>query len=179
MASTPSTLGVVEDHYVAYHDERVGWFRHKSVEHTITYLDWTIDGRPLRELVRYVDGSVPREVSVLQNDWSALGVGRSLLNSLLGLPARGGFDVAMPDGRIALLFCPTCFDLCCATLTTEVEISDSYVEWRDIAWQVGYDPLDLTDSEFDPPTLTFDRAQYEAELNRLLNLERARLSGRA
>lgn len=177
MASTPSTLGVVEDHYVAHHDERVGWFRHKSVQHTITYLDWTIDGRPLRELVRYVDGSVPREVTVLQNDWSGLGVGRSLLNSLLGLPARGGFDVALPDGRIALLFCPTCFDLCCATLTTEVEISDSYVEWRDIAWQVGYDPLNLTDSEFDPPTLTFDRAQYEAELNRLLNLERARLSG--
>jgi hypothetical protein len=177
MASTPSTLGVVEDHYVAYDDERVGWFRHKSVEHTITYLDWTIDGRPLRELVRYVDGSAPREVTVLQNDWSAIGVGRSLLKSLLGLPVGGGFDVVMPDGRIALLFCPTCFDLDCGTLTAEVEFSDTFVLRRDIAWQVGYDPLDLTDSEFDPPTLTFDRAQYEAELKRLLNLERARLSG--
>jgi hypothetical protein len=175
MASITSTLGVVEDQYVAYDHERVGWFRHKPVVRTITYLDWTIDGRPLREHVRYVDGSVPREVTVLQNDWSALGVGRSLLKSLLGLPARGGFDVAMPDGRIALLFCPTCFDLDCGTLTAEVAFSDRFVEWRNVAWQVAYEPLDLTDSEFDPPTLTFDRAQYEAELKRLLNLERARL----
>lgn len=175
MASTPSTLGVVEDQYVTYEEERVGWFRHKPVERTITFLDWMIDGRPLREHVRSGDGSVPGEVTVLQNDRSALGVGRSLLQSLLGLPARGAFDVAMPDGRIALLFCPTCFDLDCATLTAEVEFSDRCVKWRDIAWQVGYDPLDLTDSEFDPPSLTFNRVQYEAELKRLLDLERARL----
>ena len=36
-----------------------------------------------------------------------------------------------------------------------------------------HEPLDLTDSEFDPLTLVFDRAQYEAELQRLLDLEQA------
>lgn len=175
MPSEPSILGVVEDDYIAYHEERAGWFRRRSVERTITYLDWTIDGEPLREILRYVDGRVPSEVTVLQNSEVSVGVSRVMLKSLLGLAGGGGpeFTIAMPDGRIALLVCPTCFDLCCATLTAEVEFSDAQVTWREIAWQVGYEPLDLTNSEFEPPTLTFSRAQYGAELMRLLDLERA------
>lgn len=173
MTAPVSQLAVTENRCTLVEDQRVGWLRHRGVERTTTFLDWTIDGRPLREHVPFVDGRVPDEATVLQNERTASGVGRASLITLLDLPGRSEFDVRMPDGRVALLFCRTCFDLSCATLTAEVvATSDGTVEWRDVAWQVGYEPLDLGGSEFDPPTFVFDAAQYRALLRRLLVEER-------
>ena len=176
MTEAVSTLGVVEDSYVVSDEERVGWFRRRQVDRTVRYLDWTVDGRPLRDHLTYVDSTSPGEVTVLQNDWAASGVGRQLVKALLGKESSSRYDVVMPDGRVALLFCSYCFDLDCATLTAEIVFADDFVEWRDVGWQVGYEPLELSDSEFDPPTFRFDRVQYFAELERLFGLEMSRVS---
>ncbi|CAN5270826.1 hypothetical protein BH09ACT10_BH09ACT10_18240 [soil metagenome] len=179
MDETISTIGVVEDSYVVSDEERAGWFRRRQVDRTITYLDWAINGLPLREHLKYVDGSSPGEVTVLQNDWAAPGVGRQLIETLLGKESSSNYDVAMPDRRVAVLFCAYCFDLDCATVTAVIVFSNDVVEWRDVGWQVSYESLDLSDGEFDPPTFRFDRAQYVAELERLLELELSRVSEEA
>ena len=168
MSDEIAVLGVVENTYVVSDDERTGWFRRRAVERTITFLDWTIDGRPLRELVADVDGRVPSEVTVLQNRGAAPGVGRDVLRLLLGRSVGDEFSIVMPDGRAPILLCSMCFDLECATLTAEVVWHDDRAEWRDVAWQVARDDLHLEDSDFEPTTIVFDRAQYESLIHGLL-----------
>lgn len=72
---------------------------------------------------------------------------------------------AFEDGRVCLLQCP-CGDLDCGALTTEVVISDQTVEWRDIGWQVTYEPF----ADFNEilHTATFDRQAYTSLIDQLL-----------
>ena len=60
------------------------------------------------------------------------------------------------------------FDLNCRALTAELVVSGTTVEWRAIAWQVDYEPLDLEEQEQPVITLPFDRRQYEAVVRPLL-----------
>lgn len=72
---------------------------------------------------------------------------------------------AYEDGRVCLLQCP-CGDLDCGALTTQVEFSDQTVEWKDIGWQVTYEPfVGYNDSM---RTATFDRAEYISLIDELL-----------
>jgi hypothetical protein len=74
----------------------------------------------------------------------------------------------MSDGRVPLLVCSTDFDLNCRALTAELVVSGTLVEWRDIAWQVDYEPLDLAEQEQVVVSLMFDRRQYDAVVRPLL-----------
>lgn len=72
---------------------------------------------------------------------------------------------AYEDGRVCLLQCP-CGDLDCAALTAQVVISDRTVEWKDIGWQVTYEPF--MDYNETLRSATFDRAEYIALIDELL-----------
>lgn len=74
----------------------------------------------------------------------------------------------MSDGRVPLLVCGADFDLNCRALTAELVVAGNLVEWRDIAWQVDYEPLDLKEQEQPVITLAFDRRQYDAVVRPLL-----------
>ena len=89
------------------------------------------------------------------------------LRATLGEPVERDWTI-MSDGRVPLLVCGTDFDLNCRALTAELVVSGTTVEWRAIAWQVDYEPLDLEEQEQPVITLTFDRRQYEAVVRPLL-----------
>lgn len=143
------------------------WFRDRTVIHRVEFLDWTVDGTALRELVRWPDGE-PQEVTALQNVETAPDLQRQSVNALLGGPEVAGLWTRMPDGRVPLLFCVACYDLDCQTLTAELMIGPEVVEWREIGWQVGYEPFDIRQQEPSPFTVSFARPQYEAVLRELL-----------
>ena len=47
-------------------------------------------------------------------------------------------------------------------------MADAAVEWRDLGWQVDYEPYDTETDAVNPPrTFRFDRAQYESVLRPL------------
>ena len=50
----------------------------------------------------------------------------------------------------------------------ELVVSGNAVEWRDIPWQVDYEPLDLGEQEQPVITLTFDRRHYDDFVRSLL-----------
>lgn len=151
---------------------------------TAPALEWTIDDVPLREVVSD-HGSIPvltrgvgpghRRESLLRlrGDRTDLPTfeprfERSWFDRLFGL--RGipyaPYGPAFEDGRVVLLEC-ACGDLDCPTLSTEVVVADEHVEWRDVGWQVTYEPFNgPTGALF---TARFDRAQYLAVVDELLS----------
>ena len=126
------------------------------------FLDWTIDGVALRELV-----PTQEQTPLFLDDdrWRESAV--ETLSRLLGsLP--GHFD----DGRVALLMCPLCGDLGCGAYSVEVVRDDESVEWRAFGWQVDYEPYD-PDQDFRFREARFDRTAYETLLGDLLSNYRA------
>lgn len=117
------------------------------------YLDYTINGRPLRTIVSAGDhigvfGWLPRE--------SETAFARALL-----LLERS----ELPSGRVPLYICPECADLGCQALSARVvETADHYV-WSDLAWEASYDQGPATDLLAAGP-FSFDKAAYRAALDR-------------
>lgn len=80
---------------------------------------------------------------------------------------------AFEDGRVGLLYC-YCGDLDCGALSTRVEVTAETINWRDIGWQVTYEPYtpyDEVQQWLGDRDLTFDRAPYESLINRLLEAD--------
>lgn len=163
-----SLLGTSSDVVAAPVAERVGWFRKKFVGREFGYLEWTIDGVPLREIVAWPNGDVASEVTPVQSGYAMREYEADYLRAVLGQPTAREWTV-MPDGRVPLLVCPIDFDLDCRALTAKIVHDDSKVEWRDIAWQVGYEPLDLSEQEMPVVTLAFDSKQYDVVVRALLD----------
>ena len=156
-----SVLGTAADVVVQHVDEKVGWFRRKFVPRGFPYLEWTVDGVPLRQIVAWPTGEVAGEVTPIQNEYAMREYEADYLRAILGEPVERDWTI-MSDGRVPLLVCGTDFDLNCRALTAELVVSGTTVEWRAIAWQVDYEPLDLEEQEQPVITLTFDRRQYDA-----------------
>lgn len=70
---------------------------------------------------------------------------------------------AFEDGRVCLLECQ-CGDLDCGALTTEILISDATVEWKNVGWQVTYEPF-----------TGFNDALHSATFHREAPMHRARV----
>ena len=104
----------------------------------------------------------------IENEYAAREYQADYLRAILGEPVEREWTI-MSDGRVPLLVCSTDFDLNCRALTAELLVSRALVEWRDIAWQVDYEPLDLAEQEQPVVSLTFDRRHYEAVVRPLLN----------
>jgi hypothetical protein len=147
---------------------RSGRFRPKAWTESRAFQDWVVDGVALRQLVAQRSGcpegaELPSEHPPLRSDdlWPQLAVIN--LRSLLG-EIRG----ELPDGRVALLYCPECADIRCGALTADFVLHADMVEWRDVGWQVEEDFDVLNDGFATPLTLRFSRAPYAGLLRRLL-----------
>lgn len=154
-----------------YSEIRFKWFRGQTTVHRIEFLDWMIDGIPLRALFRGENGELPGEVTTVQNAAVNREFGSHVLRVLAGERLHAECSARMPDGRIPLLLCQVCYDLNCPTLTADVHIGAETVQWCDIGWQVAYEPFDPTEQARPPAAFEFDRAHYEALLADLLSTD--------
>ena len=134
----------------------------------LRFLDWTIDGTPLRDRLAFPDGTPCRDITFITADSEGDPYLIESLRALL-LENESGFDpwVQFTDGRAGLLFCEQCGDLACGAVSADVWMSDTTVEWRDIAYQSGTTEEIGTD-EVSAFTVRFDRAQYEATVRALM-----------
>lgn len=164
----PSLLGTTPDVVAAPVEEKVGWFRKKSVNREFGYLEWTIDGVPLRRVVAWPNGELAGEVTPIQNGYALREYEADYLRGILGEPVTRDWTL-MPDGRVPLLVCPIDFDLGCRALTAEVVHDEHRVEWRDVAWQSEDEPLDLAEQEMPVVTLAFERHEYDDVVRALLD----------
>lgn len=144
--------------------EVFGMVRRRERLHQIEYLDFTIDGTPLRTLVTQLpDTACPvEEMTRLSDEQPDEAVEQ--LRRLLGEVASD-----FENGRVALLVCMVCGDLGCRALSASLTATEECVEWRDLGWQVDYEPFDGTEADFTPPlTFRFDRSAYTSTLRGLL-----------
>jgi len=167
MSRRTSLLGARTDVVSTVVEEGVGWFRTKPVSRELHYLEWTIDGVPLRQVVAWPEGQVASEVTPIQNASADRMYEADYLRAVLGEPVARDWTV-MPDGRVPLLVCSADFDLGCRALTAEVAVDGDRVEWRDLAWQCDDEPLDLAGQGMPIITVAFERKQYDDVVRPLL-----------
>lgn len=130
-----------------------GLFRRREHKEGSAFEDWTVDGVPLRRLVKGL-GELQQEATCLTNGSNEA---VTQIDRLLG-DRPSDFD----DCRVALLVCPIDWDLHCGAITATLVIGDDTIEWRDIGWQNG---LEQTIETAEPNvSITFERASYEAVL---------------
>lgn len=115
------------------------------------FLDFTIDGRSLRELV-----DEPALVTPLSRPW--LEEVPAAVERLLGRRETEG----LAAGRVGLLLCGLDGDIACGAVTVRVQVSDGHVGWTDWLWESDQDALPV---ERQPGPLLFDRKAYEAQLS--------------
>ena len=133
----------------------------RESKHQIEFLDFFVDGQPLRELLRIpVEMAKPeQETTALRDDWPRAAVEQ--LDRLMSF-IPGDFS----DGRVSLLICPVCGDQACGAMTMDLTTTADAVTWCRFGWQDG-----ITDEPqpwlFEDQTFTFDRTQYERLLNSL------------
>ncbi|BFM23794.1 hypothetical protein [Microbacterium sp. che218] len=138
----------------------------------VRFLDWTIDGRPLRDRLTSSDGRACEDITLLADHSSGDQYAIESLRALLSEDTPGmDSSLRFSDGRTGLLFCPTCGGLDCGAVTAEVRVTESTVEWRDVAYQDGSTGDVLPDAP--AFTLRFDRVQYETTVRALLTKWRA------
>lgn len=155
-------------------------------EERLAFLDWTIDGVPLRKT--FGDGEEDTNSTLLYEDADPTDRLENLrrlrefdtppptfepryhrtwfdrLVRLRGTPIAP-WGTAFSDGRVCLLYC-FCGDLDCPTLSTQVVTHADKVEWREIGWQVTYEPFESNQSEL--VNAVFERKAYETLIDNLL-----------
>ena len=138
----------------------------KRQERVLTFLDFTIDGVPLRNLAT---GrlNAPHRVQEMTRLCELAPWTETAADGLLRLLQRDGPD--FDDGRVALLVCPIDADLGCRALSATIVWSTATVEWRDLGWQVSYEPFLNQEDAFQPAlSFRFERSAYVALLGALL-----------
>ena len=133
----PSLLGLAE--VDTTREVRAGFLGRRTQLQTYTFADWTVDGVPLRDLVRLQGGGRHPTVLGPPSDVTYLVEGSDeavpQIERLLGhAPAD------FPDGRVALLVCAFDWDLGCGALSAQVEVTPEIVLWRNLGWQADHDP---------------------------------------
>lgn len=175
MPSSPasvSELGTRWSESPRWHSKSTGFLglRTKTIAlPPVRFLDWTIDGEPLRNRLGFDDGRPCRDITFLVEGSEGDRYAVESLKALLG-ESNSGFDpwVQYTDGRAGLLFCPQCGGLDCGAVSAEVVVGDDVVEWKTVAYQDGITGDVLLDSgpSF---SLVFDRGMYEFFLRALLD----------
>lgn len=140
---------------------RFGRVRSEPVAH---YLELLVDGVPLDRRVAHGSGMV----TPLQPGWLTYSL--PVIDDLLGsadtvLPTGFAPIRHLAPGRAPLLVCPWDDDVHCGWLTAEVRVGDTVVGWHDFRWENG--GIGVTGPvQGLPAALEFDRAAYEATLER-------------
>ncbi|MGC5166499.1 hypothetical protein [Luteimicrobium sp. DT211] len=132
----------------------------------VTYLDFTLGGERVHDLVACCLGYESDDISALHDGWPDGAI--ESIERLLGLA-----DPDLPDGRTSIYVCPECGDLGCGAVTARVRFTETTVEWRDLGFQDENFPeiTPILDGGA-PLSVRFDRASYEEHLER--ELERFR-----
>ncbi|GMA25716.1 hypothetical protein GCM10025864_34750 [Luteimicrobium album] len=124
----------------------------------VAYLDFTLDGERVHDVVTRCVGHEPDDVSALQDAWPIGAV--EAIERLLGLA-----DPDLPDGRASIYVCPECQDLGCRAVTALVRFTDNTVEWSDLGFQnENFPDVDLVDDDGAALSFEFGRARYEEVL---------------
>jgi len=97
--------------------------------HPSHYLDFHVDGRPLRNRFDHTHDVI----TTLNRPWLD-----TLDEGIAELTGRRP-DPALPAGRIALWRCAQCGDLGCAAITARLTVTPQTVTWSDFAWENDYD----------------------------------------
>jgi hypothetical protein len=175
MPSIPDSVSVLGTRWSEYQQWKSVSFgflglRSKTVALPPTrFLDWTVDGEPLRDRFGLDDESPCRDVTLLLEHSEGDSFAIESLKALLG-ESSSGLDpwVQYDDGRAGVLFCPQCGGLDCGAVSVEVVMGNDVIEWRNVAYQDGNTGAVLTD---DGPaiSLIFNRDEYESLLRSLLD----------
>lgn len=97
-----SVLGTAPDVVVENVDEKVGWFRRTFVPREFPYLEWTVDGVPLRQIVAWPAGGVASEVTPIQNEYAMREYEANCLRAILGEPVERDWTKSCPT--VAFLY---------------------------------------------------------------------------
>jgi hypothetical protein len=145
---------------ITFAEVRQWLFFRRETERVRTFLDFAIDGVPLRELSLAWDPSVDTErfSTKLTEDDPHEAVDE--IDALLG---RMGLD---PDEYQALLFLPGSQNTTTDGLAAQLSFEADRVVWGNFAWGDASPWLDFDASQRieNAPMFTFDRLQYEAVL---------------
>ncbi|OZD55717.1 hypothetical protein CH252_07695 [Rhodococcus sp. 06-1477-1B] len=134
----------------------------------LMFLEWTIDGRPLRDSLVFSNGRTCEDITFLTEGARADELAIGSLRVLLGEHAADVESrVRYDDGRVGLLFCPGCGGLDCGGVSAEIRATDTTVEWRNVGYQDSWHPFDPK-QDVSVFTLRFDRSQYETTVRGLL-----------
>ena len=147
-----------------------GWIQIRPEETRIPveFLDWTIDGLPLRSMLTFSSGQFLDERTRMVKGWEGEPWAASSLRALLdGYVDSGPGRVNYDSGRTAILFCSQCSDLSCPAITTRIEHDESTVRWSDIGYETDWSETPEFET-FDRITLTFEKEEYEATIRALL-----------
>jgi hypothetical protein len=127
----------------------------RPVEITAVFLDFVVDGKPLRTWIQEWEGhdEAPEEVSLLMPARPELAI-EQLERLLERRPHQYG-------DRAWLLFCRACWDEGCYGVTADIRRADGKVYWSRIGWDNNYDPDPIL---LDSTGFVFDEASYDRVL---------------
>ena len=128
--------------------------------------DFLIDGRFLREMVFEGEDMAEREVGLLRR-WRLSS--RFAQEQILRL--KGELPGQFFPQRVWLYFCPECFDEGCGGVSVRIQVGADQVIWSDFRHDMPTieDEVEAfadDDVITSVGTLVFDRAEYEAALDR-------------
>ncbi|CAH0215480.1 hypothetical protein SRABI02_02309 [Plantibacter cousiniae] len=138
-----------------------------STTRQVAVVEWLIDGEPFTERMRFPNGTPCNDMTLMHDAPHFPPAAVASLRALLSMAGPEQEPVDFSDGRVGLLFCHQCGDLYCGAVSASVVVSDSTVEWRDIAYQDG-NTEEIGDAEVAAFTLTFERAPYESTITALI-----------
>lgn len=117
------------------------------------YLDFAINGRPLREIVQ--PGDFIGLFGWLDRSWEL----KFFAQLLLREPSE------LPSGRVPLYICPECADLGCGAVSVRITKSDDSFVWSDFSFENNYE-IEGADSCPDLRDFVFQKSEYYRALNR-------------
>ncbi|HSX05253.1 MAG TPA: hypothetical protein VLF69_02195 [Candidatus Saccharimonadales bacterium] len=163
-----SELGVVESEVMTRNvDTRIIKLRKFKEYDSKKVIDFTINGKNIKETVATEDPEAPKVATGLQEDFS-LSEKIKYIQRLLGVVPPD-----LPSGRVALYMCPIDGDLLCDTVGCRIEFGKDTVTWSDFEWDVDAENDSAGEEGGESKvkgltTYSFNRKDYEALLNRLI-----------
>ena len=139
-----------------------GWFEaQKGYEPKGAFLDFAIDERSLWQML-----GEPDMKSVIWTEHSSEGMRKAMQRLMLREPSE------LSDGRVPIFICSLCSNLGCGAITAVIESSGTLITWHDFGVQNDFEEEVWREDYLNVGPFTFDRAQYEQEIEQSIPLTR-------